>query len=575
MNRRDVVLAGLALGAIGRDIAAQNAGTDQKTGPTGTQVDLSHIKQNRVTLTLSESQGLADSSKNDSTLIGEKPFARDEEAWRGILESVATLYSLPPSLKGEFASMFLNIAHGLSFFRAKCDNSSFRYWHVEPLLEQAADLLDRAVRDRAEWDDKAIRSFALALELSEFRQLDKVHEDEIKSGFYTLPYKQSQADLAAEGAIKAGHSNTSAYLKGLLDQYYSWQETSRQNGLAQLSAWLSGQATYSEDIHGGALQYTWADDNGRTTQDKPKFLQDCAMGQADHALGVDRSNFQAHYQTEQGMVHASDSRQQGIAAKVARDKADVEFRRRRTEIARSLADLKLKAATDPNGVLNYPTKMLAIRERFERDVQDAADRLCAAQRGMKLLYGYEPELPTLPDSASFDEILLWTRNAISWINAFSQLEQNYVLSFSLRDFIPKSVWEHGAKQGKWDFALKPELFASQSHVRLRGVSACVEACGPHHVPYHLVLEAPIASSCRHISGAWVELDQSDVPPCRIGRAFRRSHMQEPDVVGISSLHNISPIGTWKMSFVELGSKKRKLQDVVVDLHLAFRSEARV
>ena len=54
--------------------------------------------------------------------------------------------------------------------------SRFRWWHVEPLLNQAADLLDRCLRDRAEYDGLASSSALLDVQRLE----DKLRRELVK-----------------------------------------------------------------------------------------------------------------------------------------------------------------------------------------------------------------------------------------------------------------------------------------------------------------------------------------------------------------------------------------------------------
>jgi hypothetical protein len=47
----------------------------------------------------------------------------------------------------------------------------FRFWQVEPLLNQAADLLDRGMRDRAEFNGLKENGAKITLEVEEFEKL--------------------------------------------------------------------------------------------------------------------------------------------------------------------------------------------------------------------------------------------------------------------------------------------------------------------------------------------------------------------------------------------------------------------
>jgi hypothetical protein len=70
----------------------------------------------------------------------------------------------------------------------------FRPEDVESLLDQSADLLDRGLRDRAEWYTLSERAFRVALEIKEFQRLEEITTKEINSGRFTSIAAQSKAE---------------------------------------------------------------------------------------------------------------------------------------------------------------------------------------------------------------------------------------------------------------------------------------------------------------------------------------------------------------------------------------------
>jgi hypothetical protein len=86
---------------------------------------------------------------------------------------------------GQLSKFALRIEKDFSFIAQERDDD-FSSFHIEPLLDQAADLLDRGLKDREIWDEQATKMFLLALELNEYRSLDEIHQAEEASGIYDV-----------------------------------------------------------------------------------------------------------------------------------------------------------------------------------------------------------------------------------------------------------------------------------------------------------------------------------------------------------------------------------------------------
>jgi len=167
---------------------------------------------------------------------------------------------------------------------------------------------------------------------------------------------------------------------------------------------------------------------------------------------------------------------------------------------------------------------------------------------------------------------------MSWLVCFSQLDQNYVLPVSVRQFMKEDEWEAGRKIGEWRFEVPESLFPEQRHVRLRGISAVVVMKRVDEDDRQGVwlasISAPKESFCRHLSGDMVNLNQSQLPICRIGRISTREGTQEADITGAIALHNASPFGKWSIklnSYSTTRVERHELRDLNLDLHLSVRS----
>ena len=525
------------------------------------------------------------------------PFDRDATAWNQVVERLQSNYKITAQRSGDQTTRVNELGSPLEpkylaidyrfVYRPEPTDAEFRYNHADILLDQAADLLDRGMRDRFDWQDLAVKSFNVSAELSEYYALDAIHKKEIEKGFYTVEAKQSNSALRAENAVISGTRTAANYLNWLIQNKYTDSELKRQTDSAQMAAFLSHLAAYELPAQGGLVKHIW-EGIERTI---PEHLKEAAFTQVWHSLVSQQVGLLTQQQGHDTTVDASSRRLAGLEAKAEWDRSDVDFRRSRTKVARDIADLKMRAFTEPGGALNYEERMRPLQERFSRDFRDAVSRVKAAQQGLSLLYGYDRQLPTsiqnlLNQNSSntykyFDDCLAWVRDAISWVVRFMQLDQQYVLPVSIRGLINNNTaWEAGRAAGSWQIQLPESMFPNQRHIRLRGLSASVKVDSDEEEDlWQVVVSVPATSYCKHLSGQNLSLDQSKIPPCRLARVKRRDDVREPDVVGLTSLHNASPLGIgtqplWKISMNTRslqGTEINKVKDLYLDLHLAVRT----
>jgi len=509
----------------------------------------------------------------------ERPLRPDSTAWNKLSQEVSRQYTSGSmdTADAKLPSRLLRIDHdatieGLISKRESGTIVSFRYQHVEQLLIQAAEMMERGLRLRETWNELSARSFMLASDLREFQELDRIHADEIKAGVYRLPYTQSSAELSAQQTLAEVSKAAKQILEELINERYTNSAMNEQSGFAQLIAWLSHIATFQYPNTGDALIQTW---NG-VAKTSAEHAKDSAQGSSWHSLTTQLNLLLSQMQALSSTQLSATERANGMRTKVAWDIADSDFQRRRTDVARRLNEFKALAATAKDGALNYPEQMKSLKVRFDEDLAEASARLKAAQNGMKLLYGYSVGLPTNADELSirspFDALLVWTRAALSWLDAFAQLDQNFAIPVSLKHHLGHEAWKNGKEKGKWELELSSSLFADQAHVRMRGISVYVETLLLHDY-FTLRFFPPRSSYVNHLDGSRADLDQKDVPPIVVGRATHRNSPRDPDLVGIQALHNASPIGIWTVELLLPGLSRSKpcdLEDITFDLHLAMR-----
>src|SRR5262249_32354933 len=97
------------------------------------------------------------------------------------------------------------------------NSGSFPLLHVEPLLDQASDLLDRGIKERSQWAELSAKALDAVLELYEFIELDRIHRNEEKEGLYDIPWLQSAAEF---WALRVADVTSSRAAAALTDQLW-------------------------------------------------------------------------------------------------------------------------------------------------------------------------------------------------------------------------------------------------------------------------------------------------------------------------------------------------------------------
>jgi hypothetical protein len=512
---------------------------------------------------------LQDSDPPQATSFPRLP--EETSRWQGVLNALSQTLRLTSTgnAAGDLAVALRRIESGFAFV-AQREDSDFSFLHIEPLLDQAADLLDRGIRDRASADDQTSKMAALLLEIHEFAELDRIHHLEEAAGLYDYPHDQSRAEADAESRASQLNGWYERVANSILTNYYTQAAMDLQSASAQKAAWVSGLVpyTFQNQNFGGYVTHTF----GGVAATAAEMSKDAAFRQSYHRLFVDSTTFNIQKEVYAGAAEVADLRLPGLRARAAWDAKNRTFARERTRVSRRIEDIKARLATDPDGVLNYARRVLDIKNRFQQDFRDALARLKAIERGLILVYGYDDRLPSDETSLSFfDDCLLWTRRAIQWLIRFSRQEQSFIVPVSVRTAIGDKAWSSGRKLGRWEFEVNESDLQNLAHVRLRGIGAT--AAGEDDVMWKLMIEAPKSASVRHLDGNVHTLDQSAIPACRLARVTERQSKLEPDVVGVSALHNASPFGKWVVTV--LGAvpfqKTKSIDDIVVDLHLAYRS----
>jgi hypothetical protein len=138
--------------------------------------------------------------------ISEAETMADE--WQDTLIQIKTVFGVEassPSLN-EILAQPPSVAHvsrDFVFAEEPEDKTHFRPLHVEPLLDQISNLLDRSLADRAAYQQLNVEFFKAKLQIIEFLRLDAIHVKEENAGFYEVEHRSSQGRLNSLQTITA------------------------------------------------------------------------------------------------------------------------------------------------------------------------------------------------------------------------------------------------------------------------------------------------------------------------------------------------------------------------------------
>lgn len=521
-------------------------------------------------------------------------YARDAAEWDLVLQRAKQSYDVSAQDRSLLAPKTIDAEFS---FRSFPEDNSFRFQQVEMLLDQSADLLERALSQRFQWDDLAAKAFNVAAELKEYFALDAIHDEEAKAGFYTHDAVEAKKLRLSEVLGRDGQEAQVRLLDQIAAFFYTDANIYSQSGSSQVLALLSHLANYDKEAEGTKrTKHTW---NG-VTLGSAEHAKDAAANNSYNALNLQAALVQLQRLNESTNALTAGAKADSYGARHAWEEVNTGFRKRRTEVARSIADQKAIAYSTPEGPLNYRDQMTRIKARYDRDFRDAIARLPACESGMKMIYGYNEPLPAsvtkllkagTASPTVFDEALIWVRNSIAYLVKFGQLDQRYSVTVSLKSILGKDGFRKGANVrpwAEWNFEVGDDFFIDQHFVRLRGASVYVIPKGSvikhveerhSHGVWTAAIRVPVTSEMTHqfVSGQHeptkVKLDQSQIPYCIVGRVAARETMRAPEVVGGVTLFNASPYGTWNLRLSPKSSEgvgMEELSDVIVELQVAAR-----
>lgn len=371
--------------------------------------------------------------------------------------------------------------------------AKFRAWHVEALLNQASDLLDRCMSERRELQALAARRAENSLKLATMISEANFLKSRFDNGWYAVSldsYMKSQVDLS------------------------NWQTTLDQ---ARVEAYrLQNEApgpTYSKNVVERSAMAAWQkanieiiERNNRAAADKSDLI---VLKKSIDSATMNAEAATAAHAAPDGPLYF-DEQIQSLQGRIIDDFKD--------------AYERLKVASFG----------LDLFYGYAEPLPTSADVKAVGVDELSLL----------------DTVSLWARAAIRWMVATLQYEQVFSLPISIRAMVPSDVWKatldtlKSNGKAKFSFRLDVSSLPGYRYVRFRGVSGFSPG-SPDVWSANLWLPRTAVSVQKRRGEeerTRDDVDQTQLPSCVLGRIVAREFPREPELAGVNSLRNASPFG---------------------------------
>ena len=500
-------------------------------------------------------------------------------AWQDVVTALRAKYKLSAegadrSLTDAYAqSDLFNLHFGLAQVKPTSDPSYFRPQDVEPLLDQATTILERALVDRTSAQSLGEKLANVFVELTQAFALDAITTAEEAAGRFDVDAAVSRAQEQANKQLRDTYRQVAGWQQALHDFVLDSGGEGNCN-IARASMLAYTRAMYSETTCAKPMMFPinvcgnpYGAPSNRIDIDAELTRQ--LQWHEQHAQSIACS---AAVEEKTGQGNAVEKTGAGIQAQRAWNEQNAQFLRQRADAVRQAIRLKATLRLVA-GALDFEPQMRVARQRYQQQLADAYARLQAVATGLARLYAYSPNgapdpLPALnlQDATSFDNVLAWVRRATAWLAGFSRRCHNYVLPLSVRH-LTANAWEGGKRTGEWSFAIDPDFFDdSERHVRIRGMCGwCVGKDGP----YSLDVWIPGLTQIRYWNGQLSQDFDQHVPRFRLGRVSPRKGAAVAEVSGLTALFNASPIGQWRVTAKSPTSAEFDApDDFQIDLYLS-------
>jgi len=384
----------------------------------------------------------------------------------------------PPYSPNPVRNIEDDLPHHPGFF-GRQDRTRYDPMHVEVILDGATDILNRALGDRAAYDQFRDRFYERTLELNYLQSQLDLDEVEFESGVWDRALKQAVVDLESANARHKGALARSTDRDAGLGE--SKFDANHQASLIATSA----RASMSGAFHSPNQELAKVGELGEpgvASKDAHTMVYEKDLESTNHSLLRERFSYELERSGETEWQKALESQIELIKSNIELEKQIKELRMDRFSSLQAYQAERTKALTDPDGPHNTLVQMKAIQDRFSRDMVDLFDRLQVVELGLDLIYGLKNPFSTPTECASkglsfLDLSVAWVRNVIRFLNARATHDRNLTLSYSLRQLVGEVAFNEALEKAKEEggdirmsFTIPLPMDRELRFPRLRGVS---------------------------------------------------------------------------------------------------------
>lgn len=511
-------------------------------------------------------------------IVNSVEFSRknEEEYWRNFKLKASEYCKLTSDNKisGDLLSNSMLVENGFSFSEEPEDEDLSKF-HVETLLDQAADLLERCVSERQTYQELVEKHTLVCLELGEYFDLDDIHIEEERLGYYEHQASKAESEYRADARTVMLEKGIFGTIKDHKETYYNEERIKEQEFNEGNAGYISGKAAYTFDGKSPTYRFYQVKN---ASKDVASHFKDFAVNRTRYQLEVQKGALSIQEKAHLAEAALASTRLTGSRDVSNWKQHEKEFNKRRTIVSRKYQDIKSRMVSEANGALNLTGYIEASRKRFQQDFRHGYARMIRAQQGLREIYLKDTDIP-MPEGSPdvFDQCLIWVREQIQWLIRFTTKDQSMVLPISVRKLAGEEGWGKIKTGGIGDFELPyDEYLSGMSHIRLQGFSASITESHEEMVLRRLTIRPPTIGRAIDRTGrdSKHEIDQSAVPNITAARVTKRNLYRGADLLGASAAHNLSPIGIWKIRIDSdtIGDVDREsVEDIVLDIHISFRS----
>jgi hypothetical protein len=434
----------------------------------------------------------------------------------------------------------------------------------------------------------------LALDVKEFIESDRAWRSNVAAGLYSTPILQAVTEWESIRAGQAELVAEKALNDELLTRHFPDGKTAPGMYGMIYAAWASGlidTGTFRE------YPYTYSGYPDVPSANRAVHLMLGTQAYGYHVFDIERARLASaknNAERRAGVVSNRVSVESDTVEWIVQtSKAEKSAHESSVEITK----LKMRAAMEPRGSLNYSEQAKQARVLYEDQMTEGLGRLGLSATGLHAIFEYPNPLPkdlttslhqhiatmltavapnlynlATPDIAQtrkLDPLGLarsWLADAIGWLAAQRHRERRYTVAISLRPIITSGdMLATGAS-----FLVNHDILMTKKRVRILGLAVEVDDA-PGNPGYWRAEVIPPVSGDYRVPGGGAGFNQMEQKNCeaRLGRIQPARINMPPPFEGTEVVLNCSPIGLWKLQILGQSSKGASMASAgEITLHLA-------